>query len=341
VPCPAGLHLRSGRDIDDEAAEGAPANRALDRNLRFAAADLVVGMSACVLSIFGPGDGLWQGAPPTGARAGYLSWMTPAAHPLPPFDRYLALGDSLSIDHYPARATHAAGAQAEPAELTPGLGAATLLYRNDDLLWPEFAGLDLVTANPRISFRNLHVFDHPAEHPTDHLATDGATTVGVLAYQLHRVPPSAERLLVTVTAGRSDVFQMMGAPRPPATLVAGMLSRAERLVRTVRERLPNAVLLLTTAPDPSDGLGQLDEDTPFAREAGWLTEYNGGLAELASAAASPHVLLADAAAHFAGHGLSAPADERWYWSGRITEPNARGASELRRVWAGALRALAR
>ncbi len=262
--------------------------------------------------------------------------MKPDRRSLPPFDRYLALGDSLSIDLYPARATHAAGVLAEPAELTPGLGAATLLYRNDDALWPEFATLDLVTANPDIAFRNQHAFDHPTGHPTDHLATDGATTVGVLAYQLHRVPPSEERLLVTVTAGRNDVFQMMGAPAPPATLVDGMLARAERLVRTVRERLPNAVLLLTTAPDPSDGLGQLDDDTPFEREAGWLAAYNSGLAGLVGAAASSHVLLADAAAHFAGHGLAVPAGDRWYWEGRITEPNARGASELRRVWVEAL-----
>lgn len=258
--------------------------------------------------------------------------MTSRALTLPSFERYLALGDSLSMDLYPARAVHAAGARAELAELTPGSGAAALLHRNDDARWPDLAGLDLVSANPAIAFHNRHAFDHPLEHPSDHLATDGATTVGVLAYQLHRVPPSPERLLVTVTAGRSDVFQMIGAPRPPATMVAGMLSRVERLIRTVREKLPRAVLLLTTAPDPSDGTGRLDDDTPFARESGWLAEYNAGLARLAAESDPGHVLLADAAGHFAGHGLAAPPGERWYWDGRITELDARGASELRRVW---------
>lgn len=257
--------------------------------------------------------------------------------PLPAFDRYIALGDSLSIDLYPARSAHAAGALAEHAELLPGMGAASLLYRNLDDLWPEFTGVDLVTANPEIEFRNRHAFDHPAGHPTDHLATDGATTVGVLAYQLHRVAPSTERMIVTVTAGRSDVLQMLGAPRPPSTMVEGMLSRAERLVRTVRERLPNAVLLLTTAPDPTDGTGMLDEETPFAREGGWLADYNAGLMELAARSASTHVRLADAAAHFAGHGFGAPVGERWYWAGRVVELNARGANELRRVWVQALR----
>ena len=262
--------------------------------------------------------------------------MTEPATPATPpaFERYIALGDSLSIDLYPARAAHPAGANAELAELAPGLGAAALLHRNEDRRWPEFAGRDLATANPAIGFRNEHGFDHPLRHPTDHYATDGATTVGVLAYQLHRVPPSEERALVTVTAGRSDVLQMLGAPKPPATMVEGMVSRMERLVRTVRERLPNALLVLTTAPDPTDGSGRLDEDTPFAREGGWLAEFNEGLRALA--AGTTDVVIADAARHFAGHGLAAEAEDRWFWEGRMVEPNARGASELRRVWLEAI-----
>ena len=253
----------------------------------------------------------------------------------PAFERYLALGDSLSIDLYPARAEHPAGSNAQIAELEPGLGAASQLFRNDDARWPEFAGRDLVSANPAIAFRNEHAFDHPLRHPTDHYATDGATTVGVLAYQLHRVPPSDARVLVTVTAGRADVLQMLGAPKPPPTMVEGMLSRIERLLRMAREKLPNAVVVLTTAPDPTDGTGLLDEETPFERESAWLDAYNAGLRAMA-ATASPTVRLADAAAHFTGHGLASPVDERWFWSGRAVEPNARGASELRRVWLEAL-----
>lgn len=251
-----------------------------------------------------------------------------------PFERYIALGDSLSIDLYPARAAHPAGPRAEPAELEPGLGAPALLFRNDDRRWPEFAGRDLSSLAPGIAFRNRHTLDHPAAHPTDHYATNGATTVGVLAYQLGRVTPTTERVLVTVTAGRSDVLQMLGAPKPPPTLVEGMLSRMERLVRMVRDRLPNAHLVLTTAPDPTEHTAQLDDDTPFEREARWLAEYNDGIRRLAAAHAT--VRLADAAAHFAGHGRSAPEGERWFWPERIMELNDRGASEMRRVWLAAL-----
>ena len=252
----------------------------------------------------------------------------------PTFDRYVALGDSLSIDLYPARDLHPAGAAAEPAELEPGLGAAALLFRTDDRRWPEFAGRDLASASPGIRFRNAHTLDHPGAHPTDHYATNGATTVGVLAYQLHRVPPSTERTLVTVTAGRSDVLQMLGAPKPPPTMVEGMASRLERLVRTAREKLPNSLLVLTTAPDPSDGTGRLDEDTPFEREAAWLADFNAAVHALAGSARD--VRVADAARHFAGHGLAAPAESRWFWAGRVVEVNARGASELRRLWWSAI-----
>jgi lysophospholipase L1-like esterase len=250
------------------------------------------------------------------------------------FARYVALGDSLSIDLYPARSAHPVGTAAEPDALPRGLGAAALLHANDDARWPEFAGRDLRALHPGIAFRNMHVLDHAPTKPTDHWATDGATTVGVLAYQLHRVPASDEPTLVTVTAGRADVLQMTGAPKPPPALVDGIAARLERLVRTVREKLPHATLLVTTAPDPSDGTGALDADTPFAREAGWIAEYNERLRALA--AETPHAVLADAAAHFAGRGNAAHPEDRWFWPARPAELNARGASELRRVWLEAL-----
>lgn len=252
----------------------------------------------------------------------------------PHFVRYVALGDSLSIDLYPARSAHRSGAVVDPAELERGLGAAALLHANDDARWPAFAGRDLRSLHPGIAFHNAHVLDHAPTKPTDHWATDGATTVGVLAYQLHRVPASDAPTLVTVTAGRADVLQMVGAPKPPPSLVDGIAARVDRLVRTVREKLPQATLVVTTAPDPSDGTGALDADTPFAREAAWLADYNDRLRALA--AATPHAVLADAAAHFAGHGNAAAPADRWFWPGRPAELNARGASELRRVWLEAL-----
>jgi hypothetical protein len=49
------------------------------------------------------------------------------------------------------------------------------------------------------------------------------------------------------------------------------------------------------------------------------------------------VALADAHAHFLGHGVTAPEAERWYWRRSLIEPNALGAHEIRNLWRDALR----
>lgn len=251
------------------------------------------------------------------------------------FTRFLALGDSLSADLYPAKA---AAGDTDPTgkddSLAAGLGASALLYRNDDRRWPAHAGLDLETRYPGIRFQNEHRLDHPAAHPTDHLATAGSTTVSVLAYQLTRVAPSLESTLVTLTVGRDDALRMLGAPRPPLTLVATMAERLARVVATIADKLPNARLLLTTVIDPTDGTGRLADDTDVAREVGWLEAYNDEVRRLA--ASSSGITLADAHRHFRGHGLTAAPDEQWIWPPAPFEVNARGASELRRVWWDAL-----
>lgn len=248
--------------------------------------------------------------------------------------RYLALGDSLSIDLYPAKD---AAADPEPrgvhAGLVPGLGAAALLHTNDDARYPEFAGRDLRHRFPGIAFDDAHVFNRPGRHPSDHHATAGATTVSVLAFQLHRIAPSDEPMLVTLTVGRDDTMRMLGAPRPPATLVATTTERLVRVLDTIAEKFPQAETIVTTVFDPTDGVGRLDLADPesdVSRELQWLDAYNAEVRRLA--AARPRVHLADAAVHFRGHGLSAPPDDRWIWDVLPFEPNARGASEIRRLW---------
>ena len=265
----------------------------------------------------------------------------PQPHRLVPhpthFSRFIALGDSLSIDRYPATADVAAPHAGGDVALPRGLGAAALLYRNDDQRWPEFTGHDLTTRYPGIAFRNAHELDHPTAHPSDHYATDGATTVSVLAYQLHRVQPSDEATLFTLSAGRDDVLRMLGAPTPPATLVQGIVGRLERVLRSVRDKRPRSCVLLTTVLDPTDGHGWLDADTDARRELQWLASYNDAIRAMAATAAD--VLLADVHRAFHGHGLSAPPAERWVLDDRPFELTARGASEVRRVWLEALPAV--
>ena len=89
------------------------------------------------------------------------------------FARYLVLGDSMSIDVYPNldHAERAGGGQPRN-----GLGAASLLFRNDDQVWPEFKGRDLVS---------LHAGVQQEAH-----ASDGATTDDVVEAQLPRLEAS-------------------------------------------------------------------------------------------------------------------------------------------------------
>ena len=196
------------------------------------------------------------------------------------FDRYIALGDSLSIDLYPGLDVVERGDPSYTGPPPGGLGAVSLFFRNDDARWPEFAGRDPASLAPGIAFRNEHQHTGPRTIEGDHFATDAATSTGVLAYQLARVPPSDERTLFTVTSGLFDVVQMMGAPNPPPTLVEGMLSRTERLLRTIAGKRPDSLVLLGTVVDPSDGTGELETLEPFARERNWIESYNLALREV-------------------------------------------------------------
>ena len=108
------------------------------------------------------------------------------------------------------------------------------------------------------------------------------------------------------------------------------------LVDAVRRARPNAMLLLTTIYDPSDRLGKI----PGVLESAGtlpievLEGLNDRVRELAGG--TPGALLADVHEHFLGHGASAPEEDRWYWRRSLVEPNAQGASEIRRVWRDAL-----
>ena len=72
------------------------------------------------------------------------------------FARYIALGDSVSIDLYPAldagEIDVAVALERDPSvgRVAP-LGAASLFYHNTHDRWPEFAGDDLLSRFPQAS----------------------------------------------------------------------------------------------------------------------------------------------------------------------------------------------
>lgn len=234
-------------------------------------------------------------------------------------DHYLALGDSISIDLYPAE---------DVALRYPGMatsdrvGAASLFVRNDDGLWPEFRGRDLRTLQPSLRF----------DARRDDLTADGATTSDLLQ-QVGRIARGDEPALVTITAGGNDLLESLGWRGPsPAAEIADRLRSA---VTRVLELRPHAVVLIGTVYDPSDGTNLLPGYEPsLDRETAWLAEYNNLVRRIV--ATDGRLRLADIHRHFLGHGLTAPENERWYLRESIIEPNARGASEVRRLWLAAI-----
>lgn len=236
------------------------------------------------------------------------------------FTTYIALGDSMSIDLYPELD---AREQSMIDDRTRGLGAASLFFRNNDQLWPEFESRDLVS---RGTSELLN------------LCTDGATTPD-LTRQLQSMKSSDEPTLITITIGGNDLLQLVfsgGTPDPPRLDAAAdaILGRITSGVRTSLAKRPDSTLLLTTVYDPTDRSWQLPSPSgtlDLTAWSAWFFAINDGIRRIAS---EERCVLADVDEHFRGHGWQS--GDRWYWPSSIIEPSARGASEIRRVWLAAL-----
>ena len=248
----------------------------------------------------------------------------------PRFAQYIALGDSISIDLYPALdagetdVTVALEWDARAGDVAP-LGAASLFYRNADARYPEFAGKDLVTSCEGITQLNV--------------AEDAATIGDVFGSQLPSVEPGDNATLFTLSAGGNDLMSAF-ANKPDATLLTGFVrdiaDAFEFLLESLRRTRPNSAIIVSTIYDPSDKTrkipGFFDAAGPLPLES--LHALNDRIVALAQA--TPRCAVADIHDHFQGHGISAVEAERWYWRRSFIEPGARGASEIRRLWLDAL-----
>lgn len=243
---------------------------------------------------------------------------------------YLALGDSVSIDLYPAldagETSVAVALERIPTagDVAP-IGAASLLHRNDDARWPEFTGRDILSRAPHARHTNL--------------SQDGATIGDVFGDQLPAVEESGEPTLVTLTLGGNDLLSVLAAEPSPKVFrraVEDIGAAYAHLVGELASRLPYSRLLLTTVYDPSDRTGRLPGvvETRAPLPLQHLDALNRRIREIA--AGTPAARVAEVYGHFLGHGVTAPEEERWYWRRSLIEPSAVGASEVRRVWLEAI-----
>lgn len=239
----------------------------------------------------------------------------------------------MSIDLYPALdagetdVTVALEWDANAGDVAP-LGAASLLFRNSDARYPEFAGNDLSARFPGVTKLNV--------------SEDGATIGDVFGFQLPRVEASDRPTLFTLSAGGNDLLSAFANKPDPEllkTFVADIADAFEFLVESLRRTRPDSALIVSTVYDPSDNTrkipGFFDTAGPLPLES--LHAINDRI--VAVAGATPRCAVADVHAHFQGHGVTASEADRWYWKRSLIEPGARGASEIRRLWLDALGAM--
>jgi len=246
------------------------------------------------------------------------------------YKQYIALGDSMSIDLYPALdAGEVDVAVALEWDLRAGavapLGAASLLYRNLDDKYPEFSGRDLQSHHRNVGLLNL--------------AEDGATIGDVFGFQLSQLEENEERTLLTLSIGGNDLLSAFSNGPKPSLLegiVRDVAEGFEFLVESLRRARPNSTLLLTTIYDPSDDTRRLPGVFAGADVLPLESLHDMNERIRAVGRDTPHTAVADVYKHFLGHGVTAKGDDRWYWKRSSIEPNARGASEIRRLWLDAL-----
>jgi lysophospholipase L1-like esterase len=219
---------------------------------------------------------------------------------------YVALGDSMSIDDY------AGGV---------GRGAASLLYRNRNDDFPDWAGRDL----------------HGAGFTAQILARDGATAVDVLERQL---PLLAQPDLVTVTMGGNDLLAAYGDTPAGEAAINRVAAVGEHTLRRLRATTGSRTrIMVTTVYDPSDGTGAAGTAglPPWPDGPALVQQLNAMLTDMAGRHGA---VVADVHAHFFGHGSTAgdpaqvqarPANRDLWYCG-VVEPNAWGAHEIRSVW---------
>ncbi|MBS1956088.1 MAG: SGNH/GDSL hydrolase family protein [Cyanobacteria bacterium SZAS-4] len=237
------------------------------------------------------------------------------------FSCYLSPGDSMSIDYYPAQDSRVASDERQK------IGAASLFFRNDSELWPEFDGRDLNSMFPKIYF---------SEH-----ANDGETTHGLLepSFLEQLAPFRTSRNLVSLTIGGNDLLQAIwrsavAGETSLANEVNTIIERYVHVVETLEKHLVNSTFLLTTVYDPTDGTGIMPGDTTGQKlPVELLAKFNNSVEQCALQRGN--AIFCDVHKDFLGHGMSVGQD-MWYFLPSPIEPGARAASEIRRIWLDSL-----
>ena len=119
-----------------------------------------------------------------------------------------------------------------------GRGAASLLHRNCDADFPEWAGQELAATGLLAQI----------------LAQDGATAADVLQQQLPLIeqPPA----VVTLTMGGNDLLAIYGNSAAAETTIGEVIAIGEEVLSGLNAASGGARIVVTTVYDPSDAPSQ-------------------------------------------------------------------------------------
>lgn len=236
------------------------------------------------------------------------------------FEHYVPIGDSMTIDFYAASDAHSKGY----TNLNQ-VGSASLLFSNNNEVFPEFAGKDLLSLFPGIKYADL--------------SYDGATVSDLLDHKFQAKLAHYEHSnnLITVTVGGNDMLEALNAfemkrIKSLEESLSTIENNFDKLLTSFKKICPQSKFIITTLYDPTDDTGIM----PCARElyssfdVKFLTRFN----QFVRNSAIDHGFsVADVYWHFMGHGSMCGKEENfWYWKPHPIEPGLSGASEIRRVW---------
>jgi lysophospholipase L1-like esterase len=167
----------------------------------------------------------------------------------------------------------------------PAEGAASLLYRNHDVDFPDWAGRDLVAAG----------------YTAKILARDGAPADDVLRRQLPQLDAAPD--LITITMGGNDLLAVFGDDPAAEAAVGRVRAVGEGVLIRLRPGGDACRIVLTTAYDPSDGSVRAAGSglVAWPQEPRWVRLLNAVLAGLAERHGA---VLVDVHGLFHGHGAA-------------------------------------
>lgn len=154
--------------------------------------------------------------------------------------------------------------------------------------------------------------------------------------------------IISLTAGGNDIsFGAMEWQRAKQDehsyplLMERVKDEYKELCRTVREKFPNSFVIVNTLYDPTDGLGELPNCGRWSSIADW---YSRGRRELGEYIKSrdplpdENFIICDVFKLFDGHGMAESVwGSRWYYKHFMIEPGYTGALALAKQWKHELR----